>query len=81
MGLIDLAGWLAAGFTLLTFVCRDMRRLRTLAILANLSFVIYGAGAGLLPVLALHLLLAPVNIWRLRELQQQRSSVQTRSPR
>jgi CRP/FNR family transcriptional regulator, cyclic AMP receptor protein len=66
---VDLAGWLAAGFTLLTFVCRDMRRLRLLAICANLSFIVYGAGADLMPVLALHLLLAPVNAWRLRELR------------
>lgn len=27
-------GWLAAGLTLLTFTCRDMRRLRLLALAA-----------------------------------------------
>jgi hypothetical protein len=67
---VDLMGWLAATLTLLTFVCSDMRRLRVLAICANVAFVAYGASAGLMPVLALHLMLAPVNIWRLRELHK-----------
>jgi hypothetical protein len=67
---VDLMGWLAATLTLLTFVCSDMRRLRVLGICANVAFVAYGASAGLMPVLALHLMLAPVNIWRLRELHK-----------
>jgi len=67
----DLAGWGAAGLTLLTFVCKDMRQLRLLAICANGAFIGYGAMAGLVPVLVLHLALAPINLWRL--LQQRRS--------
>ena len=61
----DLAGWSAAGLTLLTFVCSDMRHLRLLAICANVAFITYGAMAGLVPVLVLHLTLAPINVWRL----------------
>lgn len=60
-------GWLAASLTLLTFTCRDMRRLRLLALAANAAFIGYGAMAGLLPVMALHLALVPVNLWRLSE--------------
>ncbi|MBL8339829.1 MAG: hypothetical protein JNL30_00055 [Rubrivivax sp.] len=37
---------------------------------ANVAFIAYGAGAGLLPVLTLHLSLAPVNLWRLRQLTE-----------
>lgn len=77
MSHVDLAGWLAAGFTLMTFICRDMHRLRLLAILANVSFVVYAAGAGLMPVLALHLMLAPVNAWRLHELRRQRPTLRS----
>jgi hypothetical protein len=60
-------GWAAALLTLLTFVCRDMRRLRLLALAANATFIAYGVQAQLLPVLVLHLVLAPVNLWRLNE--------------
>lgn len=64
---IEALGWLAAGLTLATFVCRDMRRLRLLALAANAAFIAYGASAALLPVLALHLALVPVNLWRLNQ--------------
>ncbi len=63
----DVLGWTAAVLTLLTFVCRDMRRLRLLALAANAAFIAYGALAQLLPVLALHLALVPVNLWRLNQ--------------
>ena len=60
-------GWAAAGLTLATFICCDMRRLRLLALAANAAFIAYGAVAQLLPVLMLHLALVPVNLWRLNE--------------
>jgi hypothetical protein len=63
----EVLGWAAALLTLLTFVCRDMRRLRLLALAANAAFIAYGALAQLLPVLALHLALVPVNLWRLNQ--------------
>lgn len=62
----DLVGWLAAALTYLTFFCRDVRRLRCMALAANAAFIGYGLVAGILPVLALHLLLVPLNLWRLR---------------
>jgi hypothetical protein len=68
MSAADLAGWSAAALTLATFVCRDMLFLRALAICANAAFITYGAVSWLMPVLVLHLALAPVNAWRLLEL-------------
>ncbi len=65
--LADALGWGAAVLTLLTFVSGEMRRLRLLALAANAAFIGYGALAGLLPVLALHLALVPVNLWRLNQ--------------
>jgi hypothetical protein len=58
-------GWVASSLTLLTFMCADMRRLRFAALGANAAFIAYGALAQLWPVLVLHLLLVPVNLWRL----------------
>ena len=63
-------GWTAALLTLLTFFCVDMRRLRLLALAANAAFIAYGTVAELLPVLALHLALVPVNLWRLNQALQ-----------
>jgi hypothetical protein len=63
----DLIGFLASALVLATFAMKDMRRLRVIAILSNLAFIAYGALCGLLPVLALHLLLLPLNVLRLRD--------------
>ena len=65
-------GWAAAGLTLSSFACSDMMRLRVLALAANAAFATYGWHAGLVPVLALHLALAPVNAWRLAQLLRAR---------
>jgi hypothetical protein len=53
---------------LLTFMAKDVRLLRVLAILSNIAFITYGVLAWLAPVLCLHLLLLPVNVLRLRSL-------------
>jgi hypothetical protein len=46
-----------------TFCRRDTQRMRPLAVATNLAFIGYGAWAALPPVLALHLLLLPINLW------------------
>lgn len=71
---IEVLGWVAAALTLATFVCRDMLRLRVLALAANMAFIGYGLGIGLWPVVTLHLLLVPINLRRLMELRQARSA-------
>jgi hypothetical protein len=53
---------------LLTFMTKDMRLLRVLAIFSNIAFITYGVLAWLPPVFCLHLLLLPVNVLRLRSL-------------
>ncbi len=60
-------GWAAALLTMLTFISADMRRLRLLALVANAAFITYGSMAHLPPVMALHLALVPVNLWRLKQ--------------
>lgn len=64
----DALGWLAAALMVGTFACRDARCMRVLAVVTNLAFAGYGFFAMLPPVLALHLLLLPINLWRAREL-------------
>jgi hypothetical protein len=61
----DLLGYAAAALVLITFVAQSMRALRTIAIASNLAFIAYALVASLPPVLALHLVLLPLNAWRL----------------
>lgn len=64
----DIAGWVAAALTLLTFSMQSMLALRLVAISANFAFITYGMLAALAPVLFLHLLLLPCNLVRLAQL-------------
>lgn len=60
----DIIGFIASALVLATFAMKDMRRLRATAIVSNLAFIAYGALLGLLPVLVLHLVLLPLNMFR-----------------
>jgi CRP/FNR family transcriptional regulator, cyclic AMP receptor protein len=64
---VDLLGWFAAALMVGTFACRDAHAMRALAVLSNLAFVAYGVAGSLAPVVVLHLLLLPINLWRWRE--------------
>lgn len=60
----DLLGFLASGLVLTTFWMRDMLSLRLVAIASNVAFISYGHAAHILPVMVLHAILLPVNMWR-----------------
>ena len=64
----DLAGYIASTMVLLTFMTKDMRLLRVLGILSNVAFITYAVLDSLPPVLVLHLLLLPINVFRLHSL-------------
>jgi hypothetical protein len=64
----DVAGFIASALVLITFAMRDMRLLRITAIFSNIAFIVYSGVNWLLPVLALHLMLLPLNLMRLREI-------------
>lgn len=68
MTITDFAGYLASTMVLLTFMTKDMRLLRVLAMFSNVAFITYGVLVWLPPVFCLHLLLLPVNAARLRDL-------------
>lgn len=63
----ELAGYVACSLVLLTFLTKDMRLLRIVAIFSNIAFISYATLAWLPPVVCLHLLLLAVNLLRLRE--------------
>ena len=67
-GWIDVMGYAASGLTLATFAQRTMLPMRVMAIGANICFIGYGAMGQFIPVLALQVILRPVNLVRLRML-------------
>lgn len=65
----EIVGYIASSLVLLTFTMKEMRLLRIVAILSNLAFIIYGALDAIVPVLSLHLILLPLNSFRLVQLE------------
>lgn len=66
---VNAVGFAAAGLVLATFCMRSMDTLRWVAIASNVAFIAYGYLDGLPPVLLLHILLLPVNVYRLVQLR------------
>jgi CRP/FNR family cyclic AMP-dependent transcriptional regulator len=69
MTFIELLGWLAAALVLLSFSLKTMVSLRVAAITSNVVFFAYGALAGITPIMVLHGLLFPLNLWRLHQMR------------
>jgi hypothetical protein len=67
---VNVVGYLAASLVLATFCMRSMGGLRFMALASNLAFIAYGYLADLMPVLLLHAVLLPVNVYRLSQLLQ-----------
>ena len=62
---VDLLGFAAGGTTIIAFACRKMLALRLVAIIANILFIAYGLTLGLVPIMVLHCILLPLNLFRL----------------
>lgn len=65
---IEAFGYLGALMTLATFSMKTMLHLRMVGIVANLAFITYGVLGHVYPVLLLHMILLPLNVWRLWQL-------------
>jgi hypothetical protein len=61
----DIIGYLAAILLVLTFFMRDMVQLRITAICSSIAWLVYGFLNALYPIIILHLVLAPLNAYRL----------------
>jgi hypothetical protein len=66
----DIAGYAASALVLTTFMMTSFRWLRVSAILSNVAFILYGSLAGLPPILVLHSILLPLNVYRLAQLER-----------
>ncbi len=64
---IDLVGFAAGLFVLLTFYCTRAVPLRCCAVVSNLLFLLYGLSSGLMPIAILHAVLLPLNLVRLSQ--------------
>jgi CRP/FNR family cyclic AMP-dependent transcriptional regulator len=67
---VELSGYLASLLVFSTFYMKTMIPLRSVAIASNVAFITYGYLAGLTPVLLLHLVLLPLNLWRLYQMRR-----------
>ncbi|MGG7567230.1 Crp/Fnr family transcriptional regulator [Rhodovulum sp. DZ06] len=76
----ELLGFLAAGAVFLTFCMRTMLSLRIVAVISNMAFLVYALKADLIPILALHGTLLPMNLWRLLQLLRQVRAVGAADP-
>ena len=72
MDYVQFAGWVAASFTVATYLMRTMLPLRISGICANLCFLFFGWSTGNLQVFVLHAILFPCNLWRLSEIFRMR---------
>jgi CRP/FNR family cyclic AMP-dependent transcriptional regulator len=66
----EVFGYIAAGLVLATFSMRTMLPLRILGMSSNIAFITYGFLADLHPVLILHALLLPLNVYRFVEMRR-----------
>ena len=67
---VQLIGYTASLLVFSTFYMKTMIPLRCVAIASNLAFLTYGYFAGLYPVFLLHMVLLPLNIFRLRQMRK-----------
>ena len=68
MDWIEAIGYLAALITVATFYMKLMIPLRVLGLASNVSWIAYGALAGVYPPRLLHVVLLPLNAVRLRQM-------------
>jgi hypothetical protein len=61
----DILGYAASCAVLGSFLMRTMVPLRLVAILSNVLFVAFGYVQNIHPILFLHMVLLPINSWRL----------------
>ena len=65
-------GFVASALVLVAFGMKDMINLRIVAICSNFVFIAYALVLDLPPVLVLHIILLPLNGWRLAQAFQER---------
>jgi hypothetical protein len=69
MSWVDFLGFAAALSVLASFSMSTILALRTLALLSNVLFILYGWCAHIYPVLMLHVILLPINLIKLSRIK------------
>ena len=69
MAWIDFLGSSAAFSVIASFCMTTIVALRTLALLSNVLFILYGLCAHIYPVLVLHIILLPINLVKLHRIK------------
>lgn len=69
-GWFDAVGYIASLLVFCTFYMKTMLPLRVVAIASNVAFMTYGLLGGVYPVLALHVILLPLNCLRLHQMRR-----------
>jgi hypothetical protein len=80
MNLASDIGFVASGLVLAAFGMKDMINLRLVAICSNFAFILYALLLSLTPVLILHVVLLPLNGWRLMGALKRRSATVVGQP-
>lgn len=70
INLAEITGYVASALLLATFSVRTMIPLRILGIASSVAFWIYAVLNGLLPIVVLHTILLPINVYRFFEMQR-----------
>ncbi len=68
MSWVEAAGYFASALVFATFCMKTMIPLRLAAIGSNVAFIAYGIAGQIYPVLILHAVLLPMNLWRTVEM-------------
>lgn len=66
----EFLGYVASILVFITFYMKTMVALRCVAVASNIAFIAYGYYEGLLPILILHGLLLPTNLYRLSQIRK-----------
>ena len=70
MSWVEAAGYFASALVFTTFCMKTMIPLRLAAIGSNVAFIAYGIAGHIYPVLMLHAVLFPLNLWRTVEMMR-----------
>ena len=81
MRFAEVLGYIAAVLVFATFSMKTMVPLRIVGIASNVFFIAYGYLNPAYPLLVLHCLLLPLNIFRLRQMQSLVKETQGNRPR
>ena len=73
-------GFISSGLVLAAFGMKDMVNLRIAAICSNIAFITYALLLDLPPILILHVILLPLNGWRLMGVLKQRGAMEVGQP-